>query len=57
MPDTKETNTKTPENQPDTEKPKKAAPAIHEQGKPETQPHAVPQPQVQKDKEPEKKSA
>lgn len=57
MPDPKDTNQQNPENRPDAETLKKPLQAIHEQEKPNTQPTAVPKPQDQEHKEPEKKSA
>jgi hypothetical protein len=57
MPDPKDTNQANPENRPDAETPKKPTQAIHEQGKPNTQPTVISNPQDQEQKEPEKKRA
>jgi hypothetical protein len=57
MPDPKDTNQAIPENRPDAEAAKKPTQTIHKQGKPNTQPTVVPNPQDQEQKEPEKKRA
>jgi hypothetical protein len=57
MPDTKDTNLKTPENRPEPEAPKKPVQAIDDQEKAKAHAAVVPNPQDQEHKEPEKKRA